>query len=254
MADAAAGGHFRCMEYLISRQCPRDASACTAAVRSRSLDTLRWLRERKFPMDAGACEVAAHSNQMGVLKWLHQQGCAWDATACTAAARGGHLDVLRYLHSSGCPWEAGTACEKAATAGSLDVIKYILEHEPVPLTAAQLSQVLNAAGRYNQLPTAQWLRQQHGAQFPALLVYKDRYCPTSSSTAGWHYETLEWARREGCTASNDFQVSANVSVLATVCMQASAIVVHSAGRSVQACLVPACACSLGAAHCSTGRL
>jgi Ankyrin repeats (3 copies) len=214
MADAAAGGHIPCMEHLITRQCPRDASACTAAVYSQNMNTLRWLRERKFPWDAAACARAAGSNQLAVLQYLLEQGCDCDATACTAAARGGHLGLLRYLHSRGCPWEAGTACEKAATSGSLDVIKYILEHEPVPLTPAQLSEVLNAAGRYNQLPTAQWLRQQHGAQFPELLVYKDRYDARNSSTAGWHFETLDWARSEGCTASNDLKVS----VLRTICL------------------------------------
>jgi Ankyrin repeats (3 copies) len=276
IANAAARGHIPCMEFLLSRQCPRDATACTAAVASRRPNTMRWLRERKFPWDATACTAAAGSSQlavlrylhehdcpwdataftaaagrkqMAVLQYLHQQGCPWDATACTAAARRGDLEAVRYLHSSGCPWEAGTACEKAATCGSLDVIKYILEHETEPLTPAQLSQVLNAAGRYNQLPTAQWLRQQKGAEFPPLLVYKDCYDAHSSSTVGWHYETLDWARSEGCTASNDLRVSS-----LRFCLHTRAVrtllcgMLHSAGSGVRGVVVLHCACHTVCKH------
>eukprot|EP00953_Heterococcus_sp_UTEX-ZZ885_P020286 11358-Heterococcus_DN1.PRE.2 len=121
----------------------------------------------------------------------------------------GHLNTLRYMHKRDWPWEAVRACELAAASGSIGIIKYIVEQDSLVFTAAQLTNMLNAAGCNGELETAKWLRQQ-GAQWPAVLVYNDHYPPHSHAWP-WRGETLSWAREQGCTSSNDYNVSVCIS-------------------------------------------
>jgi hypothetical protein len=63
------------------------------------------------------------------------------------------------------------------------------------LTAANLTNILNAAGGHDRLEVAQWLRQQ-GAEWP--LVLRTNY--HTGGPVSWHGATFDWARAEGCTS------------------------------------------------------
>jgi hypothetical protein len=157
------------------------------------------MHEHGKPWDVTSCTGAARGGYLNVLRYLHEQGCPYNGVvACNAAARGGHIDTLRYMHERDWPWDAVTACEMAAVSGSVDIIKYIVEQDSLVLTAAQLTNMLNAAGSYDQLETAQWLRQQ-GAQWPAVLTNTDPYYQPPVRHL-WQEKAFKWAREQGCTS------------------------------------------------------
>jgi hypothetical protein len=140
-----------------------------------------------------------------VLRYLRELGCPWDAAACNDAAFYSQLEALRYMHEEGCPWDAVRACELAAGSGSLDIIKYTVEKNNLVLTAAQLTNMLNAAGRNGELETAKWLRLQ-GAQWPTVLMYNS-HLDQHAHAWSWRSETVAWAREQGCTSSISHNVS-----------------------------------------------
>jgi hypothetical protein len=76
----------------------------------------------------------------------------------------------------------------AAEGGSVDAMEY-LQQQGIVFTANMLTHMLNAAGKYNKLPAARWLRQQ-GAEWPRRLYWY----------GVWSEDALEWARAEGCTS------------------------------------------------------
>jgi hypothetical protein len=155
---------------------------------------------------------AAGAGHTAVCAYLRSQACPWDSTACYRAACGQHYSTLQWLHTSGCPYDATVACEQAATCGHTDTVEFILQLHGTALSdlpASQLTGLLNAAGAYNKVAAAQWLRQQ-GAEWPEQLVYTNKYVWTKV----WTDEALRWARAEGCTSPTciDYQVSSHVSI------------------------------------------
>jgi hypothetical protein len=68
-----------------------------------------------------------------------------------------------------------------------------LQQQGLVSTAAQLSEMLNAAGAYDKLVAAQWLREQ-GAVWPAMLIFESRF--------RWSSEMIKWARQQGCTSAD----------------------------------------------------
>jgi hypothetical protein len=217
MTDAAWKGQLAVCQFLLAEQCPCDAEACAEAAAGGYLETVRLLHESGCPWEADSiCERTAQSGNVELLRYLNEQGCvftaavmstaalwghtqackylhdeqcAWDATACRNAMRAGHVDTLRYLHEQGCPWDLQAARAAAAKQGHVATITYALSAAPAA-SAAQLTELLNAAGSRNRLAAAQWLRQQ-GAEWPAVLRYEWR---------SWSSSTLQWARNEGCTS------------------------------------------------------
>jgi hypothetical protein len=104
--------------------------------------------------------------------------------------RGRDLAAVRWLIDSGCPWDhrrSGIAATQAP-AGT-ELLRYLLAKGAV-WSAADLADMLHAAGFHHRLDISQWLRQQ-GAQWPAVLRYENRPWPAAA---------VEWARAEGCTA------------------------------------------------------
>jgi hypothetical protein len=130
---------------------------------------------------------------------MRSTGCDWDAAACNNAAERGYLDILRWLRENGCPWDVRAVCRLAASAGHVDVLNFVIEQGEV-LSAALLTDALNLAAEYNQLQTAQWLRER-GAAWPAVLGYVQ-----FDEEAGrdlrhrWSGAVIAWARAEGCTS------------------------------------------------------
>jgi Ankyrin repeats (many copies) len=138
--------------------------------------------------------VAADRGYLQLCKYLRAEGCAWDTMVCFMAAEKCHLDTLHWLHESGCPWNYRPICREAAVQGHIDVLTY-MQQQPESAQwwrAAFLTEMLQHAGRNNQLAAAKWLRER-GAQWPDCL----RLYSTSRS---WSGDVLAWARAEGCTA------------------------------------------------------
>jgi hypothetical protein len=80
-------------------------------------------------------------------------------------------------------------CIKAAQGGSIEVMHYLL-NEAALATPEILQEMLNAAGAWEHLEAAQWLKQQ-GAEWPDVLQHGVRE---------WTGARLVWARQQGCTA------------------------------------------------------
>jgi hypothetical protein len=124
---------------------------------------------------------------------LLAEGCDWDEDACSSAAVEGHYETLKWLRDNGCPWDVGDVCVRGAQSGSIAILQYALDQGAV-WNAEEKTQLLNAAGGCNGLAAAQWLRQQHGAEWPAVLWYETH----EGGEHRWYGETLAWARRGGC--------------------------------------------------------
>jgi hypothetical protein len=84
-------------------------------------------------------------------------------------------------------------CVDAAEGGHIDAMQYLVL-ELALATPELLQEMLRAAGSWNRLVAAQWLRQQ-GAEWPDVLQYEGIY---------WSAACLVWARRQGCTAPTDW--------------------------------------------------
>jgi hypothetical protein len=217
MIGAAAAGQLAVCEFLVAEQCPSDTRACAEAARGGHLETVRILHESGCPCEVDSiCVHAAESGSIEVLRYLKQQECAlnaqvvstaaakghtvlceflraeqcpWDASACWKAAWASHVDTLCWLHESGCPWDIQAVRVAAAESGDVPTIEYALNAEPAA-SAEQLTQMLNAAGRYSRLRVVKWLRQQ-GAEWPAVLRF---------GASPWSTHAVQWARDEGCTS------------------------------------------------------
>jgi hypothetical protein len=220
MVGAAEGAKLAVCHFLIAEQCPCDAEACAEAAARGHLEIVRFLHESGCPWDVDTiCVRAAESGHIELLQYLQQQGCVftagamtaaaalghlqtckilraqqcpWDTIACRYAALNSHVETLRWLHEQGCPWDVQAVRLVAAKSGDLPTITYAPNVEPAA-SAAQLIEMLNAAGAFSKLAAAKWLRQQ-GAEWPAVLKY---------GAIPWSTHVLQWARDEGCTSPTD---------------------------------------------------
>jgi hypothetical protein len=221
MRGAADGNELSVLQFLHARGCPRDCTVTAAAAKKGHFEMLRWLREsgfawdpreimrevassgniemaawvkqqprqqRRVKCDTRAMNAAAEAGHTAMCAYLHAERCRWDESACIYATEQGHVETLRWLHEHGCPCTR-TTCIAAAESGSVDVMMY-LQQQDLMNTPAVLTDMLNAAGGYNKLAAAQWLRQL-GAEWPAVFRY---------SFMSWSGETLAWARAQGCTS------------------------------------------------------
>jgi hypothetical protein len=114
---------------------------------------------------------------------------------CNSAAEAGHYETLKWLRDNGCPWAVADVCIRGAQSGSVEILQYALDQGAV-WSVEEKTELLNAAGGYNQLAAAQWLRQQQQAAWPAVLRYRHH----EGAELSWRPETVAWARSEGCTS------------------------------------------------------
>jgi hypothetical protein len=218
MAEAARKGHLAVCHFLVAEQCPCDATACVVAAAGGHLETVRFLHECGAPWDVTAiCKRAVENGSVELLQYLKQQGCVftaghmsaaaergllhvcqylraeqcpWSAKACRTAAVGGHLSTLSWLHEQSCPLgDIQDVRMSAAASGHLCIIKYLKRCRPTA-SAAQVTQMLSAAGCFSKLSVAQWLRQQ-GAAWPTELCFNGN---------DWSSYARQWARENGCTS------------------------------------------------------
>jgi hypothetical protein len=190
VAKAAEYGHLSLLKWLLSNGSPFDASSvCERAAKSGSIEMMVYARQCGCELNARTMQMAAIKGRLGMCQYLHANGCAWDTEAPKWAAVCGHLDTLRWLYENGCPWDAAAVCIQAAKGGHIEVMQYLL-YDLAVATPDMLQEMLNAAGAWEQLAAAQWLRQQ-GADWPASLQYRGTL---------WNDACLIWARQQGCSA------------------------------------------------------
>eukprot|EP00953_Heterococcus_sp_UTEX-ZZ885_P009893 5794-Heterococcus_DN1.PRE.1 len=184
--DAALrGGHFKIVRLLHQNGCPwNPENVCYCAARLGSIEMLQYLQQQGFVFDVTTMCIAA--DHLLVLQYLHAEQCPWDERVCRSAAGHGHVDTLRWLHEQGCPWDIQEVRCAAASSGDLPVISYVMDAEPAA-SAAQLTEMLNAAGSSDHLAVAQWMRQQ-GVEWPAVL---------KCGWTAWPASAVQWARDEG---------------------------------------------------------
>jgi hypothetical protein len=193
-AEAAAGGHLETLRFLHESGCPWDIDRiCVRAAKSGSVELLQYLRQHGCNLHANAMRFAAMEGHTQVCQYLHAEQCPWSALAYGDAAYGGHVDTLRWLIEHGAPYDTQRVRVSAVISGHFPTIMYMLGLEP-PASAAQLTELLSAAGVHNQLLVAKWLRQQ-GARWPTVVRHYDG--------RPWSTDVLAWARDEGCTSPTD---------------------------------------------------
>jgi hypothetical protein len=195
MELAAAAGDLQLVRYLHENGCTWDRAVITKALviwgaaAVSNLQLLQFLRQQGCAFSVDIMRIAARRGHLHICQYLRAEQCPWDAMACDNAAHSGHVHTLRWLHEQGCPWSTRAIRVTAARAGHIAVIKYMVEVEPA-VSAAHLTEMLKAAGAWNKLAAAQWLRQQ-GARWPTVLRFDKR---------PWQPSVLRWARDEGCTS------------------------------------------------------
>jgi hypothetical protein len=150
---------------------------------------LLYLKQQGCQYSGNTMISAAVNGFLAVCQFLLEEQCPHDAKACLLAARRGRLETVRLLHEQGCPIDIQEVRMTAAAAGHLPVLMYAMSAEPAA-SAAQLTEMLNAAGANNHLSEAKWLRQA-GAEWPAVLRH---------NRTAWKTDVLQWARAEGCTS------------------------------------------------------
>jgi Ankyrin repeats (3 copies) len=188
--EAAENGHFEVVRFLHENGCPWEVeNICSAAAGQGSIELLQYLKQQGRVFNVRAMRYAARGGHLHACQYLRAEQCPWDTMACHSAACEGHLSTLRWLREQGCPCEVPAMRTAAAFFGHLSVLRYLVDVEPAA-SAAQLTEMLNDAGRCNWLSIAQWLRQQ-GAEWPAVL---------GSQWRSWRTAALQWARDEGCTS------------------------------------------------------
>jgi hypothetical protein len=193
-AGAAEAGHIVALQHLDNEDCGWDNEIVILnAASTGSIELVEWLRvEQLIRVNADVLIAAAGAGQIGMCEHLLSIGCVLDSCVCSRAAEHGHIDTLRWLLENDCPWCISEVCMGVARYGCTDILDFVIEQGEV-LDAELLTELLNDAGKFGQLPVVQWLRQ-HGAAWPTALGSGQRCCYQ------WGGESLAWARAQGCTA------------------------------------------------------
>jgi hypothetical protein len=163
---------------------------CQKAAESGSVELLQYLKQQGCAFSEQIMCTAAQRGLLHVCQYLHTQQCPWSARACTSAAVRGHLSTLRWLHEQGCPWHIEAVRMSAAASGHLAVVAYAHRCRPAA-SAVQLTQMPCAAGCFDKLPVARWLRQQ-GAEWPQYFSFNGM---------NWSPNALLWAEQQGCAST-----------------------------------------------------
>jgi hypothetical protein len=196
--EACCSGNLELLQWLHSNGCPVSTGFAQWAAGVSTVETLTWLREIGFEFNGLCMQYAAKTGSLDNCKYLLSIDCPFTDKVCSEAALIGHFNIVRWAHQAGCTLgDSNKVAQHAARHGSLETLQY-MQQQLIVWTAAELTELLNAAGAYECLDAAKWLRQQ-GAEWPAVLHYT--YAPLNRiHLVQWKGDTLAWARSEGCTS------------------------------------------------------
>eukprot|EP01032_Pedospumella_encystans_P014315 gene14315-16449_t len=103
-----------------------------AAVESGSIECLQHVLSRGAPMDASTTAAAARYDpvvpSLMMLEYLHSQGCPWDERTSNAAAAHPTATCLRYVCDKGCPWSSASVALAAAFNGAAECLTFAIEY------------------------------------------------------------------------------------------------------------------------------
>jgi hypothetical protein len=190
---AAFAGELSIVIWLYTEHnCAFNSKTGGYSAMSGQVGVLQWLKQQGVVFHQATMLSAAVFGKESSCAYLHAEGCPWDDLIVYVAAFNKHWNIVRWLHEHGCPWNFDEICYKAAQHGNIENMAYVLQQEVV--SQHTLSTMLNAAGANDHLAAAQWLRQQHNAEWPPVLYCNDK---------PWSGAVLEWARAEGCDSPLD---------------------------------------------------
>ncbi len=92
------------------------------AVRSGSLDLVKYLRENNCRWRRSTLCGAALNGHLHIIQWCVDNGCQIGKRVFTSAASGGHMDVIEYLYGINCPRNEGKCLGYAALKGNYDLM------------------------------------------------------------------------------------------------------------------------------------
>lgn len=114
--------HLQCIHEL---GVPMSTEVALTAIRSNSLECLKYALENGCPLEASLSAEAARNGNRGMLRLLHKAGCPWDSRTTTAALERDCADCLQYAVSFGCPFDQVSVSEELL-ARSPRCAEYIL--------------------------------------------------------------------------------------------------------------------------------
>jgi hypothetical protein len=187
MLYAVIHGHLLLCRHLLAAGCAFTPDAVQAA--ASRLEVLQWAVLEGAQLHVGVLRAAVWQKwgcvKLDVCRYLRSVGCPWDDTVV-----GRDIAAVRWLIETGCPWShrrSGIAASQAVDG--IGVLHY-LQQQGAVWSAADLSDMLQAAGTHFRKDIRQFLRLK-GAQWPAVLRYEGR---------PWLEDAVAWARAEGCTS------------------------------------------------------
>lgn len=95
---AGETGDITILEYLINKQCPRNAKVFAAAAYGGNINVLYWLMQHNFPWDKRAIESAIDNNQLVALKWLYKRRVIMEGTL-PLVINTSNIDILKWCIS-----------------------------------------------------------------------------------------------------------------------------------------------------------
>jgi hypothetical protein len=161
LTTAARTGDMDVMQYLRGKGCHWCFTTFLAAVRSQSLNMIRYVREEGCPLgdtdeildvivnhddvDAIGCipanepelddlfDRATKKGKMGIMQWCMEtehRSFVMRPRHCLEGIRLGRLDVLQWLKQNGCPWVKKTCLECATRMGRPELVDFIKAFRP----------------------------------------------------------------------------------------------------------------------------
>jgi hypothetical protein len=96
--DACRSGSIPLLRWLKEQGVGFTARTLGSAASRGHIDLCEYLLSVDCPMDASACVVAANYSQTATVRWLHEHGCPWNAFAvCVVAAECGNVELIQYV-------------------------------------------------------------------------------------------------------------------------------------------------------------
>jgi hypothetical protein len=175
---AAASGSLVKVAWLhTEHKCSLAPNITAHAVRSGSVELVRYLKQRGLIFDAQTSLAAVEAGRLSVAQYLHSECyCPSTARACYAAAENGDLEMLKWLQRTGNRWFGRRISHSAAQGGSVELMQWLQADSYVVLDADTMS----TAARYGQRAMCEYLCSQQCPCDAAALTLAAEGCHLST--------------------------------------------------------------------------
>ena len=124
--SAVKSGSLECLRYVADHGCDLGTGLYEHSIKAFQPHLFKYLFNRKYPLKEGTLKTAAEYGCATILRIAHEGGVPMGEDICLFAAKEGHLACMKYAHSIGSPWE--NSCDAAATGGFVECLKFAREH------------------------------------------------------------------------------------------------------------------------------